>query len=133
MVFVFLCLTLFHLTYTFQIHPSVFKWQDFMFFLYMYVCVCVSHSVLSNSATLWTVAHQTPLSLRFSRQEYCTEYSLLSLLQGIFPTQGLNPALLHCRQILYTFIYWWTFRLLPYLAYRKLHCKEHKVTLIFSE
>ena len=25
----------------------------------------------------------------------------LSLLQGIFPTQGLNPSLLHCRWILY--------------------------------
>ena len=25
----------------------------------------------------------------------------LSLLQGIFPTQGLNPDLPHCRQILY--------------------------------
>ena len=25
----------------------------------------------------------------------------LSLLQGIFPTQGLNPGLLHCRRILY--------------------------------
>ena len=24
-----------------------------------------------------------------------------SLLQGLFPTQGLNPGLLHCRQILY--------------------------------
>ena len=24
-----------------------------------------------------------------------------SLLQGIFPTQGLNPGLLHCQQILY--------------------------------
>ena len=24
-----------------------------------------------------------------------------SLLQGIFPTQGLNPGLLHCRQTLY--------------------------------
>ena len=24
-----------------------------------------------------------------------------SLVQGIFPTQGLNPGLLHCRQILY--------------------------------
>ena len=24
-----------------------------------------------------------------------------SLLQGIFPTQGLNPGLMHCRQILY--------------------------------
>ena len=25
----------------------------------------------------------------------------LSLLQGIFPSQGSNPGLLHCRQILY--------------------------------
>ena len=25
----------------------------------------------------------------------------LSLLQGIFPTQGLNPGLQHCRWILY--------------------------------
>ena len=25
----------------------------------------------------------------------------LSILQGIFPTQGSNPGLLHCRQILY--------------------------------
>ena len=24
-----------------------------------------------------------------------------SLLQGIFPTQGSNPGLLHCRQLLY--------------------------------
>ena len=24
-----------------------------------------------------------------------------ALLQGIFPTQGSNPGLLHCRQILY--------------------------------
>ena len=24
-----------------------------------------------------------------------------SLLEGIFPTQGSNPRLLHCRQILY--------------------------------
>ena len=27
------------------------------------------------------------------------------LLQGIFPTQGLNPDLLHCRQILYQLSY----------------------------
>ena len=30
-----------------------------------------------------------------------TEVGSLSLLQGIFPTQGLNPGLLHCRQIHY--------------------------------
>ena len=28
-----------------------------------------------------------------------------ALLQGIFPTQGLNPSLLHCRQILYHLSY----------------------------
>ena len=27
------------------------------------------------------------------------------LLQGIFPTQGLNPGLLHCREILYQLSY----------------------------
>ena len=30
-----------------------------------------------------------------------TGVASLSLLQGIFPTQGSNPGLLHCRQILY--------------------------------
>ena len=30
----------------------------------------------------------------------------LSLLQGIFPTQGSNPGLPHCRQILYQLSHW---------------------------
>ena len=30
-----------------------------------------------------------------------TRVSCHALLQGIFPTQGLNPGVLHCRQILY--------------------------------
>ena len=30
-----------------------------------------------------------------------TEVGSCSLLQGTFPTQGSNPDLLHCRQILY--------------------------------
>ena len=48
--------------------------------------------------TTWTVACQAPLSMEFSRQEYGK--GNLSLLQGIFPTQGLNLRLSHCRQIL---------------------------------
>ena len=40
----------------------------------------LSHSVLSNSATLWTVAHQAPLSMGFSRQEYWS--LLISWLQS---------------------------------------------------
>ena len=49
--------------------------------------------------TTWTVVCQAPLSMGLSRQEYWSE--LPCLLQGIFPTQGLSPGLLHCRQILY--------------------------------
>ena len=60
----------------------------------------VSHSVVSNSATPWTVAHQALLLMEFSRQEYWSGQPH-SLLQGIFLTQGLNLCLLHCRLILY--------------------------------
>ena len=36
---------------------------------YKHVCV-LSCSVMSYSSTLWTVAHQAPLSMGFSRREY---------------------------------------------------------------
>ena len=47
----------------------------------------------------WTVASQAPLSMGFSRQEYWG--ALPCPLQGIYPTQGSNLCLLHCRQFLY--------------------------------
>ena len=50
-------------------------------------------------ATPEMAAHQAPPSLGFSRQENWS--GCHSLLQGIFLTQGSNPGLLHCRQILY--------------------------------
>ena len=37
--------------------------------------------------------------MEISRPEYWGDSH--SLLQGVFPTQGLSPGLLHCRQILY--------------------------------
>ena len=64
------------------------------------VCVCVlSLSHVRLFATPWTIARQSLLSVKFSRQEYWSVFH--SLLLGIFPTQGLNLGLLHCRQILY--------------------------------
>ena len=85
------------------------------------VCVC---SVMSDSATPWTVAHQAPLSMGFSRQKYWsglpfpspqadslsdepqgkprnTGVDNLSLLLGIFLTQESNWGILRCRWILY--------------------------------
>ena len=41
----------------------------------------------------------------------------LSLLRGIFPTQGSNPGLLHCRQILYQLNHKGSPRILEWVAY----------------
>ena len=41
----------------------------------------------------------------------------LSLLQGIFPTRGSNPGLLHCRQILYQLSYQGSPRILEWVDY----------------
>ena len=49
----------------------------------------------------WTGAHQAPLSMDIHSPGKNTGVSCHFLLQGIFPTQGSNPGLLHCRQILY--------------------------------
>ena len=57
-----------------------------------------ARSVMSNSETPWIVPHQAPPSMGFSRQEYWS--GVLFPLQGIFPGQGSNPCLLHCRRIL---------------------------------
>ena len=41
----------------------------------------------------------------------------LSLLQGIFPTQGRNPGLLHCRRILYQLSHKGSPRILAWVGY----------------
>ena len=54
----------------------------------MYACM-LSHSVMSNSAASWTVAHQTPLSMRFSSQEYWSGLPFPS--PGNLPDPGIEP------------------------------------------
>ena len=53
--------------------------------------------------TPWTITHQAPLSIGFSRQEYWT--GLHFFLQGILLTQGSNPHLLHWQIDSFFFIY----------------------------
>ena len=64
------------------------------------VCVCVFNRV-QLFPTSWMVTDHDPLSMGFSRQECWSGLGCHFLLQGIFPTQGSNLGLLHCRQILY--------------------------------
>ena len=63
-----------------------------------------SCSVVSNSA-IWNFPGQN------------TRVGSLSLLQGIFPTHGLNPGLPHCRQILYQLSHQGSPRILERVAY----------------
>ena len=45
---------------------------------------------MSNSATLWTVARQAPLSMAFSKQEYWSGLPFPSL--GHLPNPGIEPG-----------------------------------------
>ena len=70
---------------------------------HMFTCYGLVAKLCPTLATPWNIACQAPLSMEFSRQEYWN--GLPFLLQGIFPSQGSNLGLLHCRQILYQLSY----------------------------
>ena len=66
----------------------------------VYLCVCVCVCVLSSVqlfASPWTVAHQAPLSMGFSRQEYWSRLPFPTSGDvadpGIKPTFLVSPAL----------------------------------------
>ena len=80
--------------------------------LYMLLLNCVWKSLIPVwlFATPWTIQ-----SREFSRPEYWM--GSLSLLQGIFPTQGSNPSVPCCRQILYQLSHKESPRILEWVAY----------------
>ena len=70
-----------------------------------------SRSVMSNSLR----PHGLYSPWNFLGQD--TGVDSLSLLQGIFPTQGSNPGLPHCRRILYQLSHKGSPRILEWVAY----------------
>ena len=72
------------------------NWKCTVYIYILCVCVCVCACTFSHVqlfVTPWTVAHQTPCPWDFPGKN--TGVSCHFLLQGIFPTQGSNPRLLH--------------------------------------
>ena len=69
--------------------------------IYSVLCVvCVQnllHLHMSESESRSVVSN----SLQTDCPDQSTGVGSLAFLQGIFPTQGSNPGLLHCRRILY--------------------------------
>ena len=60
-------------------------------------------------------AHQAPVHGDSPGKN--TGVGCYALLQGIFPTQGLNPGLPHCRRILYQLSHQGSPRILEWVAY----------------
>ena len=97
--------------------PGVAKSQTWLKWLSTHICsplafikhwacspLCVLYSWSLSHVRLfvmpWTVACQAPLSMGIL-QTRITGVGCHALLQGIFPTQGSNSGLPHCRWILY--------------------------------
>ena len=72
---------------------------------------CESHSVMSDSL------QPQELYSPWNSSGQNTGVGSYSLLQGIFPTQGSNPGLPHCRQILYQLSHQGSPRILEWVAY----------------
>ena len=70
-----------------------------------------SHSVMFYS--LWLHGLYSP----WNSLGQNTRVGSLSLLQGIFPTQGSNPGLPHCRQMLYQLSHKGSSKILEWVAY----------------
>ena len=66
-------------------------------FLCVCVCVCVCSITSDSLTTPWIIAHQAPLSMEFSRQEYGSGLSFPPagdlIKPGIKPTSPLSPEL----------------------------------------
>ena len=76
-----------------EIEINIYKWLYTVENQCVFVCM-PGHSVrVWLFLTPWTVSHQVPLFMEFSRQEYWRGLSFST--QGTFPTQGSNPLLLH--------------------------------------
>ena len=71
------------------------NWIGYFFHIVVYEVKWKLLSRVRLFTTPWTIQ-----SMEFPRQEY-TGVGSHYLLQGIFPSQGSNPGLPHCRRILY--------------------------------
>ena len=73
--------------------PSFLKWDSIPLCVCVCVCVCVHTRALSRVwlfVTLWTVAHQAPQSMVFSRQEHWSGLPFPP--PGYLPNPGIKAA-----------------------------------------
>ena len=93
------------LCWNFTFSDNLFLIYNFIHYDFIYIknigeyvindCMLCHFSHVQFFVTLWAIDYQAPLSMGFSRKESGVGWHFL--LQGIFPTQGSNPSLLHLQ------------------------------------
>ena len=107
---------------------------------YMYVCCVLSRfsCCVQLFSTSWTIAHQAPLPMGFSRQKYWSKEPFPS--PGFFPVPGIELSLLCYRRILYshqgsvciythTYIYIYIYDL-HYILDQLAHCLDSSLLIL---
>ena len=117
-----------------EIKARINKWDLIKLKAFSQSVLCAkSASVVSDYVTLWTVAHQAPLSMEVSRQEYWSGLPFPS--PGDLPDPGIKPASLMSPALAGIFFTTSTTR--EALSQKLSPCKSHlwhflPVTLAFS-
>ena len=90
-------------------------WHPFMDLFAMHACMLSRFSHVWLSETLWTAAHQAPLTMGFSRQEYWSGLPFPSLLFAIhisFLGWSIFSVFAHLKKLGWLFSYYWVLRVL---------------------
>ena len=96
---------------------AVCLWEEAVFpQVSLQCCAVLSHSVMTNSLQAHGL-QPSRLLCPWDFPDKNTGVGCHALLQGIFPTQGSNPGLLHCRQILYCLSHQGSPRILEWVAH----------------
>ena len=93
-------------------------WISLCICICMYVCICVCANVAQSCLTLCNPMDWSPLVLcPWDSPGKNTRVGCHALLQAIFLTQGSNPGLPHCGQILYHLSHQGSPSILEWVAY----------------
>ena len=83
-VYVYVCTYMYMYTY-------MYIYAYVCIYIYTYICAVPIYSVMSDSfVTSWIVAHQAPLSMEFSQQEYWSGLPFST--SGDLPNSGIEPV-----------------------------------------
>ena len=94
----------------YQVKTGIIEWTGKCSFLFYFL---EKKEKWKSLSPVWLFA--TPWTIQ--SMEFSTGVGSLSLLQGIFPTQGSNPGLPNCRQILHQLSHQGIPRILEWVAY----------------